>query len=582
MDLTAWVKFRTGSFFIVTFLVCIGMILIVSGDDAGTENRVPSVTVIDASAVIDTSQMGAIPIGQIPDERINLATTVANNENKLIPGLRIRSFLVKEGREDEISLQLGSDLRNVDLQPGELKTFKNSYVISKKLRPGLYKLLIFVDSNISSGMNTSDSVKYLSNQVVSIGAYANGQGSVPVYSPSKIDTPGSYLLMRDIDGGDTENIFRVTTSGVTIDGGGHTIRGRANGYTAGIYVDGQSSLQDITVKNCILEGIDFGVWLYRVSNGRVINCTFSNCKSIGLRFDQSQANTVSDNTFTGNELGIGIFQSSANIISNNYFKNKFNAAVNEGVRNTWNVAPHQGLNIIGGQTIAGNAWFDPAEGGYSESTPDSDNNGITDSPFIINGENIDYYPLSVKKTPPPMVSDSGANRTAEENTTPVQVETVEDTLKEEVGIENQTGDTGPVGPGPSLTPGVAPPVQDFADLKVTEISAPDKACLSGDIIVNTTIENTGTLEAGQFSLSYFLSENPGGVTLSDLEIGSHHIDSLKPKENQTVSDTLPIPGTMGNTLYTLGVIVDPAHDIYEENKGNNNKPVDHQIWITGC
>jgi parallel beta-helix repeat protein len=572
--------------FLIISIIClaliIGMVGQVSGDANTSVSTNPVVTIIDVTATIDVSQIGEIPLGQTPDERLYLTITLANNENQPISGLRIRSYLVKEGRENSISAQLGSDFRNVELKPGEIYTFKNNYMISKKLSPGPYKVMVRVDSDVTSESQNSDSIEFISNKVIKIAAYADAKGGVPVYSPAKIDTPGSYFLMRDIQGGKRDNIFRITTSKVSIDGGGHTIRGLSNGYTAGIYVDGQTNLEDITIKNCVLEGIDFGVWFYRVSNGRVINCTFKDCTNIGLRLDQSRTNTVSENTFTGNELGIGIFQSSGNTISNNYFKSKFNAAVNEGQRNSWSVEPHTGVNIIGGPVIAGNAWFEMDGKGYSVTTPDTDHDGVADNPYTINGDNIDYYPLSE----PSVSSESSiVQPMADELLKPIpDTDSIADNnlILEEISevlpsadIEN-SADT-----EEKATINQTIPSYDIADLAIREILIPEVTCISENVPIETTIENLGTLEAESFSLHYFLSEKTG-ITPSDTDIGSHFIESLKPQENLTIKDDIKIPSETGMKLYTLGAIVDPAKDIYEDDTTNNYKVANHPIQIKDC
>jgi len=118
-------------FFLITTLMIVGTLGIVSGETNQSSRAIPSVTVVDAKGTLDISQIGEIPLGQIPDERIWITTTVANNGNQVVSGLRIRTFLVKEGREDTISMQLGSDFRNEDLKPGEIKTYKNNFLVSK-------------------------------------------------------------------------------------------------------------------------------------------------------------------------------------------------------------------------------------------------------------------------------------------------------------------------------------------------------------------------------------------------------------------------------------------------------------------
>jgi parallel beta-helix repeat protein len=571
-------------FLVSALMICV-TIGIVAGDTDEKSPAVPSIMVVDAKGLIDISQIGEIPIGQIPDERITVTAMFANNGNQVVSGLRIRSFLVKEGREDTIGLQLGSDFSDEDLKPGELKTYKNSYVISKKLKPGNYRIMIRVDPDAAEkGMNT-DSIEYVSPQIIKVGAYAEASGAVPVYSPNKIETPGNYLLMRDIDGGTLDSIFKITTSGITFDGGGHTIRGTSTGYTKGIYVDGGTFLNNIIIKNCKFEGSDFGLYLYRVDGVTIQNCEFKKCTNIGLRFDQSRGCSIVDNTFEENALGLGLFQSSANKVTNNYFKNTFNAVVNEGYKNIWNTDLYPGENIIGGPTMAGNAWFDLNGGGYSVITPDHDHDGIADAPYSINGENIDYHPLSLVETGQdvPPVSPPG-------NETPV-VSEPEKIMEENIastGFNNATT----VKPDINVTiePIQAPvPVNasssslsaDSADLTGVSIDTADSVCLSGELLVNATIENIGNLEAKSFSVHYYLSRSTG-ITISDTDVGSHQIDSLKPQENLTYSDTIRIPGGAGLGQYALGIIIDPSHNIYEMNKQNNVKVLNHRIQVQDC
>ncbi|PKL59876.1 MAG: hypothetical protein CVV33_05610, partial [Methanomicrobiales archaeon HGW-Methanomicrobiales-4] len=466
-------------FFLITTLMIVGTLGIVSGETNQSSRAIPSVTVVDAKGTLDISQIGEIPLGQIPDERIWITTTVANNGNQVVSGLRIRTFLVKEGREDTISMQLGSDFRNEDLKPGEIKTYKNNFLVSKQLKPGNYKVMIRVDPGAADEDKKTDSIEYIGPQIVNIGAYAEAGGAVPVYSPNKIETPGNYLLMRDISGGDLDSILKISASGITIDGGGHTIRGVPTGYTKGIYVDGGTNLNSIVIKNCKFEGIDFGLYLYRVDGATVINCEFRNCTNIGLRFDQSRSCTITDNTIADNALGLGLFQSSGNTVSNNYFKNNFNAVVNEGQKNIWSTEPHPGQNIIEGSTIAGNAWFDQNGSGFSVITPDLNHDGIADAPYSINGENIDYYPLSsignteqIVPSPPPQIN-------TQDNSTPV--ESSEEIIEPE---RNSTSEV--ISPDTNVTVESIPsPIlensslleRDTADLTVIQINTTDTICL---------------------------------------------------------------------------------------------------------
>ncbi len=551
-----------------------------------TSDTSPGVKIVDVSAIMDVSQIGEVPIGQIPDERITVITSVVNTGISVLSGLRIKTFLVREGREDTISAQLGSDFRNVDLNPGELKAIKNNYMVPKSLKPSNYKIMIRIDTDGKEGSNSF--VQYISDHIVKIGAYAGSGGSVPVYSPNSIETPGSYLLMRDIQGGDRNTIIKITSSDVTIDGGGHTIQGLPTGFTSAIYADGGNIIKNVNIRNCVFDGVDFGVWMYRVEGGSIVNCTFKNCKNVAIRLDQSRSTTISDNTVVDNVMGIGAFQSVGNTISNNYLKNQFNAAANDDQRNFWSSEPQPGTNIAGGSVKGGNVWLDLNGSGYSMLTPDLNHDGIIDTPYTINGNNIDYYPIAISQTvttqPSPMESPESPQVQDEQVTNASENTTIID-QESEVRQQNIT----PVGeqnPTPSQSPVPNIETSDkngtgFADLVLSNLNATESICSTAGLPITYIIENTGDLEAKYFSVHYYLSDDQV-ITGSDQELGYHIIENLKPHEKQELHDTLKIPLGTPMKMYSIGAIADPSNDIYEKNKINNTVLLNHRVQIKDC
>lgn len=568
----------------ITFLLVLLVIGFFCGTGVYGENTtgLPDVKVIDASATMDVSQLGEIPLGQIPDERISVAISIVNAGTNPVSGIRIKTFLVREGREDTISTQLGSDFRNAELNPGEVKVIKNSYMVSKTLKPGRYKILIRIDMDVTKEESNPASLEYIGSQILSIGSYADAKGAIPVYSPNDINTPGTYQLMRDISGTNRNNVLKITGSDITIDGAGHTIKGVSNGFSSGIYVDGGSTIKNIHIRNCIFEGIDFGVWFYRVESGSIINCTFINCKNVGIRMDQSRLNTISDNTLTDNVLGIGLFQSAGNIITNNYLKNQFNAAANDDQRNSWSIDPISGTNIVGGHTKGGNAWADLKDRGFSRTTPDLNNDGIIDTPYSINGNNIDYYPLAISPVaeesvivPTEPKSDAQITPLPEMDVPNITIDTNSEVGRVNIStdLSNETANQ-----SPSHDP---IPDTGSADLVILNISAPDEACMLNDLPIHFSIENQGDREASFFSIHYYLSEDLG-ISASDVEVGSYLVERLLPGEKLEIQDLGVIPTGLGVHPYSFGVIVDPANDIYELNKQNNIMPFNHRIVVKSC
>jgi parallel beta-helix repeat protein len=390
--------------------------------------------------------------------------------------------------------------------------------------------------------------------------------------------------MRDIDGGDRNNILKLSASGITIDGGGHVIKGSSSGFTSGIYVDGGTILKDVHIKNCIFEGVDFGVWFYRVESGSIQNCTLKNCKNIGIRMDQSRLNTVSDNTLTDNVLGMGLFQSAGNIVTNNFFKNQFNAAANDDQRNTWNTDIQNTRNIVGGQLKGGNVWLDLNGSGFSTSTPDGNHDGIADAPYTINGYNIDFFPLTLSGSQvsepqsEPITSEPSGELIPEDSIPSPNVSTP--------NIQEESKDGAIIAQNDSANPpesqiNLTLSNSGNADIRIIDLSAPENACIAGEFPVNMTIENQGDLDAKYFSVYYYLSDD-SGITPSDISLGSHLFEIIHPQEKLDVQDVITVPQGTAVKAYTVGAIADPANDIYEKNKQNNILAVSNRIQMETC
>ena len=111
----------------------------------------------------------------------------------------------------------------------------------------------------------------------------------------------------------------------------------------------------------------------------------------------SKNNTLIDNTITSNaRLGIYLSGSSNNLIYNNHFNNAANARVANSSNNIWSITKTSDTNIIGGYFLGGNYWANPNGTGFSQTCIDANTDGICDSPYSIDENNIDYLPLSLK------------------------------------------------------------------------------------------------------------------------------------------------------------------------------------------
>lgn len=139
-----------------------------------------------------------------------------------------------------------------------------------------------------------------------------------------------------------------------------------------------------TIEQNILENNDFAI-CFQSSQKNIINDNRirHNGRGISIRRDISiisvgelsrDNNIISSNTIEHNELGLEVFSSSGNRVYHNNFISNRNQVSVEDSANVWD------------DGFKGNYWSD-----YLGS--DSDGNGVGDSPYFIDENNIDNYPL---------------------------------------------------------------------------------------------------------------------------------------------------------------------------------------------
>ena len=272
---------------------------------------------------------------------------------------------------------------------------------------------------------------------------------------TNITTPGYYNLTNNTINNYGGTCINISSSDVTFDCKGLTIDGVYDwhGYLIGIFLNGQtdSYLNNITIKNCIINDFSSGIYISYTANSTFENITLNhsyysginmwyssfnafnnisgidcgqgpigaNKRSAGVFIDQ-QSN---DNNFTQGIMknsslhGFSSYISKRNIItgfnitdntngfyeqhagsnSNLFYDNFFNNTINIYTvepLNYWNYSLTYATNIIGGSWKGGNYWAYPNGTGPSEScTVDDDEDYICDNPYEINSTNIDYLPL---------------------------------------------------------------------------------------------------------------------------------------------------------------------------------------------
>ncbi|PMP59780.1 MAG: hypothetical protein C0171_04060 [Caldisphaera sp.] len=105
-------------------------------------------------------------------------------------------------------------------------------------------------------------------------------------------------------------------------------------------------------------------------------------------------NILTDSIIENNShYGLVLSHSQGDLIYNNIFNNTNNL----DIILSWayfNISLHQGINILGGNVIGGNAWLSPNGNGFSQTcSPMPSLQDICSKPYIIGVNSTDYYPL---------------------------------------------------------------------------------------------------------------------------------------------------------------------------------------------
>jgi len=162
-----------------------------------------------------------------------------------------------------------------------------------------------------------------------------------------------------IDGNYTGNVMNITASNVTI-------TGFAVQKSGAVY------------PNC-------GIYLGEGTTGNDVSCNIIINNYLGIQFEHSSNNTLTVNSVANNQYGIDLNYSSSNRIYHNNFINNIQVE-NRDSNNTWD------------DGTRGNYWDN-----YGELDVGGD--GIGDTPYVIDANNTDRYPLVVPLGSIPIVWD---------------------------------------------------------------------------------------------------------------------------------------------------------------------------------
>jgi parallel beta-helix repeat protein len=235
---------------------------------------------------------------------------------------------------------------------------------------------------------------------------AEWSGTVHIRADGSIDPPTAPITTYDfVTYALTDNIkssadgIVVARNNTIIDGAGYILQGSGISDSKGIDISGA---HNVTVKNATIQNFWFGIHICSSRNSITENKITNNyfgiyiCSSnnsvyrniiannkygisiFGGDYIGSENNSIYENDIKYNDCGISLevwAWESSSIFHNNFIKNVVQVS-NTGTTNVWD----------DGYPSGGNYWSDYT--GY-----DADRDCIGDTPYVIDTQNIDHYPL---------------------------------------------------------------------------------------------------------------------------------------------------------------------------------------------
>jgi parallel beta-helix repeat protein len=257
---------------------------------------------------------------------------------------------------------------------------------------------------------------------------AKASGTIYIRADGSIDPP-TAPIQRNGDTytleGDIYASIVIERNNIIIDGNGKAIQGIGADESKGIDL---SLMTGVTVENTEITNFYYGIYL-DFSFGNIIRGNYmTNNRGDGIKLSYSSGNAVTDNNMTRNLDGIGLVYSDANVISANNASDNTSSGIYLWCSNyntivstkAWlnhlgiwlgessgNTMHHNGflnndeqcsLDSPGyanvwddGYPSGGNYWSD-----YEERYPEAeviDGSSIWDTPYVIDPDNQDHYPL---------------------------------------------------------------------------------------------------------------------------------------------------------------------------------------------
>jgi parallel beta-helix repeat protein len=254
-------------------------------------------------------------------------------------------------------------------------------------------------------------------------------GTIYIRADGSVDPPTAPISSVDnVTYTFTSNVndsIAVEKNNTVIDGAGYTLQGGGSARGIELFYVSNVTVKNVRIENWVGEGIftgyasdsmilgnnitnnSVGIYLAISSNNTISGNNIAS-DFVGIFLAYSSGNVMSKNTIKNNDLGIEFSGSSNNIISKNIItSNNWGFYLRDGssdnkiyhnnlINNINQAYPPEDSNVWNdGYPSGGNYWSD-YNGTDFYSGPfqnETDSDGIGDSPYIIDENNTDRYPL---------------------------------------------------------------------------------------------------------------------------------------------------------------------------------------------
>ncbi len=298
-------------------------------------------------------------------------------------------------------------------------------------------------------------------------ADAQYQGDITINSDGSI-TPPTTLIAQTGDTytltGDLNNTANNLAGSLTVEKNNCVIDG--NGFMGGQVL--LSTVYNVTVENFEMKIVVYnaephgynGILVKDSSNVTVTNNTIQNMRGIdefqsvggktyaGIRVEGGNSNTIIRNNLRDNQFGIYLYKTQNNLVAENtiiddvtdligptmaFDQASNNTIVHNNIRNAIFILWSDQVSIYNSSNVwdlgfpgGGNYWID-----YHHKYPNAteiDNSKIGDTPYLIDSQNVDHYPLkepfnstffALQTTPPQITMQSPINQTYQNTTLPL-------------------------------------------------------------------------------------------------------------------------------------------------------------------